>query len=294
MRAILDNGILGLYIRQISKVPLLTATEERYLAWRIINDGDVEARERMIGSNLRLVVSIAKYYGGRGMVLTDLIQEGNVGLIRAVDKFDPALGFKISTYAGRWIRQGIERAIANQQSTVRLPISATEKISKMKKLHSSFFAKNGRNPAMRELYVEIAGPCPELEADRDDYEKGFREFAGFFKKASRKVFSIDEKVFEDGEESWDPQDYSASGIPDSTSYMVHVDSVKKIILGNNGILLDREKLVLRRRYGIDGGNPTTLREIAGEIGLTRERVRQIQEKAFGKIRDELKDRVDAA
>ncbi len=268
-----------MYLKQIGRVKLLSAEEEQELAKRMI-EGDEEAKNLLIESNLRLVVSIAKKYMNRGLSLLDLIQEGNIGLIKAVDKFDYSMGFKFSTYATWWIRQAISRAIADQARTIRIPVHMVETINKLNRIERQLIQDLGREPTTKELAEKM-----------DMSEEKIREI----QKVSQDPVSIDKPVGE--EEDSHLGDFIASDEAASPDEVVSRELLKEELLVTLNTLSDREAKVLRRRFGLDDGRQRTLEEVGREFGVTRERIRQIEAKAIRKLRHpsrskKLKDYVD--
>lgn len=254
------------YLREIGKYPLLNAEEEVELA-KNFEKGAKRAKDKLIESNLRLVVSIAKKYIGRGLSLLDLIQEGNQGLIRAVEKYDWRRGFKFSTYATWWIRQAITRAIADQARTIRIPVHMVETINKLYRTSQRLMQALGREPTAEEIGEEL-----ELPADR------VREIF----KISQEVTSLDTKVGEDEDSSL------GDFIPDE-SQPTPVDAASRQLLKDHldevlDTLSEREAKVLELRFGLDGGQPRTLEEVGKVFGVTRERIRQIEAKALRKLK----------
>ena len=254
------------YLREIGRVPLLDAEEEAELAKRY-EKADKRAKDKLTESNLRLVVSIAKKYIGRGLSLLDLIQEGNQGLIRAVEKYDWRKGFKFSTYATWWIRQAITRAIADQARTIRIPVHMVETINKLYRTSRRLMQELGREPTAEEIGEEL-----ELEPDR------VREIF----KIAQEVTSLETPVGED-EES-----ILGDFIPDE-SQLSPVDQASKQLLKNHldevlGTLSEREARVLKLRFGLEGNKQMTLEEVGKVFGVTRERIRQIEAKALRKLK----------
>lgn len=254
------------YLKEIGRVPLLTPEEEIELAIRI-GDDDQQAKQRLAEANLRLVVSIAKRYVGRGMQFLDLIQEGNLGLIKAVDKFDYTKGFKFSTYATWWIRQAITRAIADQARTIRIPVHMVETINKVKKTNSQLLHKNGRDPTAEEIAAELNMPVEKV-----------REIL----RVSQEPVSLETPI---GEED---DSHLGDFIPDDDA-LAPADAASMLLLKEqlNDVLKTltlREAKVLSLRFGLEDGHPRTLEEVGSEFGVTRERIRQIEAKALRKLR----------
>lgn len=265
---------LETYLRDIDEVPLLTAAQERTLGWRIINDNCPEAREHMIRANLRLVVAIAKRYSNRGLPLSDLIEEGNVGLIRAVEGFDPAQGARFSTYGSWWIKQAIKRALINAVQPVHIPAYMVELIAKWKQASRRLEEELGRQPTTRELAERMKLPVKKIK---------------IIKKAVRAVQSRGA-----GATDADGEPVRLAGVladerfpkPDERALLDdELRTVQKLL----GAIDEREAVVLRLRYGLDGREPLTLKQIGAEIGLTRERVRQIEIHALKKLNRRLGD-----
>ncbi len=254
------------YLKEIGRVRLLTPEEEIELAVRI-TDNDPKAKQRLAEANLRLVVSIAKRYVGRGMQFLDLIQEGNLGLIKAVDKFDYTKGFKFSTYATWWIRQAITRAIADQARTIRIPVHMVETINKVKKANSQLLHKNGREPTPEEIALEVEMPVEKV-----------REIL----RVSQEPVSLETPI---GEEE---DSHLGDFIPDDDA-LAPADAASQLLLkeqlGNVlKTLTPREEKVLALRFGLVDGHPRTLEEVGKEFNVTRERIRQIEAKALRKLR----------
>ena len=254
------------YLKEIGRVPLLTPEEETALAMRII-DGDVHAKQRLSEANLRLVVSIAKRYVGRGMQFLDLIQEGNLGLIKAVEKFDYTKGFKFSTYATWWIRQAITRAIADQARTIRIPVHMVETINKVKKVSSQLLHKNGHEPTAEEIALELAMPVDKV-----------REIM----RVAQEPVSLETPIGEEEDShlgDFIPDD-DAPAPADAASHTLLKEQLDEVLTS----LTDREAKVLRLRFGLEDGRPRTLEEVGKEFDVTRERIRQIEAKALRKLR----------
>ena len=255
-----------IYLKEIGRVPLLTAEEEIELATRMAQ-GDKYARKRLSEANLRLVVSIAKRYVGRGMQFLDLIQEGNLGLIKAVDKFDYTKGFKFSTYATWWIRQAITRAIADQARTIRIPVHMVETINKVKKTNSQLLHKNGRDPTAEEIADELQMPVEKV-----------REIL----RVAQEPVSLETPI---GEEE---DSHLGDFIPDDDA-LAPADAASMLLLKEQlgevlKTLTAREEKVLSLRFGLEDGHPRTLEEVGKEFNVTRERIRQIEAKALRKLR----------
>ena len=254
------------YLKEIGRVPLLSPEEETALAMRII-DGDEYAKKRLSEANLRLVVSIAKRYVGRGMQFLDLIQEGNLGLIKAVEKFDYTKGFKFSTYATWWIRQAITRAIADQARTIRIPVHMVETINKVKKISSQLLHKNGHEPTAEEIAEELVMPVDKV-----------REIM----RVAQEPVSLETPIGEEEDShlgDFIPDD-DAPAPADAAAHTLLKEQLGKVL----GSLTEREAKVLRLRFGLEDGRPRTLEEVGKEFDVTRERIRQIEAKALRKLR----------
>ena len=268
-----------MYLKEIGKVPLLTAEQEQDLAQRML-EGDEEAKAQLIEANLRLVVSIAKRYLGRGMQFLDLIQEGNLGLIKAVDKFDHSKGFKFSTYATWWIRQAITRAIADQARTIRIPVHMVETINRLVREQRALIQELGREPTVEEIAEKMGLSVEKV-----------REI----QKISQEPVSLEKPI---GEEE---DSHLGDFIPDddamSPADQVAYTLLKEQLLDAMKGLTAREEKVLRLRFGLDDGRQRTLEEVGREFNVTRERIRQIEAKALRKLRHpsrskKLKDYID--
>ena len=254
------------YLKEIGRVPLLTPDEEVDLAVRISN-GDEAAKKRLAEANLRLVVSIAKRYLGRGMQFLDLIQEGNLGLIKAVEKFDYTKGFKFSTYATWWIRQAITRAIADQARTIRIPVHMVETINKVKKVSSQLLHANGREPSAEEVAEELDMPVDKV-----------REIM----RVAQEPVSLETPIGEEEDShlgDFIPDD-DAPAPADAASHTLLKETLSSVL----DSLTPREEKVLRLRFGLEDGRSRTLEEVGKEFNVTRERIRQIEAKALRKLR----------
>lgn len=265
-----SNNSLRIYLKEIAKTDLLTTAEEVELAEKI-QMGDKQARSKMIKANLRLVVKIAQDYSNYGLPLSDLISEGNIGLMKAVERFDPEKGGKLSTYAAWWIKQGIKRALANQSKTIRLPVHMVDKISRMRRISNMLAEALGREPTDSELAEEIGIPRNKL---------------AMLKQASQRTASLDAPL---GDE--DSSDYSDI-IGDEKAIDPALALQSKNMHGQLDDLLDsldeRETRIIGARFGLDGQTPLTLEEIGLEFGVTRERIRQLQNVALTKMRKSLR------
>ena len=264
-----SDDSVRLYLREIGKIPLLSAEEEMDLARRII-EGDKKAKDKMAEANMRLVVSIAKRYSGRGLDFLDLIQEGNTGLLRAVEKFDPDKGFKFSTYATWWIRQAITRAIADQARTIRIPVHMVETINKLLRTQRRMTQELNREPNIDELAKEL-----DMEPEKIEYVI----------KIKQDISSLDAGVGRDGEDDDSVlQDFIVDedtvSPEDSASNQLLKEQVQEILSS----LSDREQKIVRMRFGLDNGKNHTLEEVGQEFAVTRERIRQIEAKALAKLR----------
>ena len=267
------------YLKDIGKVPLLSSEEEVDLAIRISN-GDIAARQRLSEANLRLVVSIAKRYLGRGMQFLDLIQEGNLGLIKAVEKFDYTKGFKFSTYATWWIRQASTRAIADQARTIRIPVHMVETINKVKKVQSQLLHQNGHAPTPDEIADEIDMPVDKV-----------REIM----RVAQEPVSLETPIGEEEDSHLGDfiPDNDAPAPADAASHTMLREQLADVL----STLTPREEKVLRLRFGLEDGRSRTLEEVGKEFNVTRERIRQIEAKALRKLRHpsrsrKLKDYLD--
>lgn len=273
------NDPVRMYLKEIGRVPLLNADQEIDLAKRIENNDD-EAKQELAEANLRLVVSIAKRYVGRGMSFLDLIQEGNMGLMKAVDKFDYRLGFKFSTYATWWIRQAITRAIADQARTIRIPVHMVETINKLIRIQRQLLQDLGREPTPEEIGAEM-----DMSTDK------VREIL----KIAQEPVSLETPIGEEDDSHLGDfiEDKDATSPEQHASYELLKEQLKEVL----DTLTDREENVLRLRFGLNDGRTRTLEEVGRVFGVTRERIRQIEAKALRKLRhpsrsNQLKDFLD--
>jgi RNA polymerase primary sigma factor len=256
-----------LYLREIGKIPLLNAEEELALAQRVVA-GEQKAKDMMAEANMRLVVSIAKRYVGRGLDLLDLIQEGNTGLLRAVEKFDPDKGFKFSTYATWWIRQAITRAIADQARTIRIPVHMVETINKLLRTQRRLTQELNREPTNEEIAKEM-----EIEVDKVEH----------IMKIKQDISSLDASIRDDEEDSVLAdfiEDEDTVSPEESATGQLLKEQVKDML----GALTEREQKILKLRFGLEDGKSHTLEEVGQEFAVTRERIRQIEAKALAKLR----------
>ena len=255
-----------MYLKEIGKVPLLTAEQEIELAKRM-EEGDEEAKKKLAEANLRLVVSIAKRYVGRGMLFLDLIQEGNLGLIKAVEKFDYRKGYKFSTYATWWIRQAITRAIADQARTIRIPVHMVETINKLIRVSRQLLQELGREPTSEEIAEEMNMPVERV-----------REIL----KISQEPVSLETPIGEEEDSHLGDfiQDENVPVPADAAAFTLLKEQLVEVL----GTLTEREQKVLRLRFGLDDGRARTLEEVGKEFDVTRERIRQIEAKALRKLR----------
>jgi len=265
----ISDDSVRLYLREIGKIPLLNAEEEMELAQRVIQ-GDKKAKDKMAEANMRLVVSIAKRYSGRGLDFLDLIQEGNTGLLRAVEKFDPDKGFKFSTYATWWIRQAITRAIADQARTIRIPVHMVETINKLLRTQRRMTQELNREPTIEELSKEL-----DMEPEKIEYVM----------KIKQDISSLDAGVGRDGDEEDSVlgdfiEDEDTVSPEESATNQLLKEQVNDVLSS----LSDREQKIVRMRFGLDNGKSHTLEEVGQEFAVTRERIRQIEAKALAKLR----------
>ncbi len=264
-----SDDSVRLYLREIGKIPLLNAEEELALAQKVVA-GDKRAKDKMAEANMRLVVSIAKRYSGRGLDFLDLIQEGNTGLLRAVEKFDPDKGFKFSTYATWWIRQAITRAIADQARTIRIPVHMVETINKLLRTQRRMTQELNREPTIEELAKEL-----EMEPEKVEYVM----------KIKQDITSLDAGVGRDGDDEDSVlkdfiEDEDSATPEESAASQLLKEQVQEIL----STLSDREQKIIKMRFGLENGKSHTLEEVGQEFAVTRERIRQIEAKALAKLR----------
>ena len=266
---ITDDSV-RMYLREIGKIPLLSLEKETELAEKAMQ-GDQRAKDKMAEANMRLVVSIAKRYSGRGLELLDLIQEGNTGLLRAVDKFDPSKGFKFSTYATWWIRQAIKRAIADQARTIRIPVHMVETINKLMRTSRRLTQELNREPTNQELAKEM-----DMDVEKIEY----------IQKIKQDITSLDAGIGRDGEEGEEStlgdfiEDEDTASPEESATVQLLKEQVREIL----STLSDRERKILEMRFGLNGTKSHTLEEVGLEFAVTRERIRQIEAKALMKLK----------
>ena len=266
---ITDDSV-RMYLREIGKIPLLSLEKETELAEKAMQ-GDQRAKDKMAEANMRLVVSIAKRYSGRGLELLDLIQEGNTGLLRAVDKFDPSKGFKFSTYATWWIRQAITRAIADQARTIRIPVHMVETINKLMRTSRRLTQELNREPTNQELAKEM-----DMDVEKIEY----------IQKIKQDITSLDAGIGRDGEEGEEStlgdfiEDEDTASPEESATVQLLKEQVREIL----STLSDRERKILEMRFGLNGTKSHTLEEVVLEFAVTRERIRQIEAKALMKLK----------
>ena len=266
---ITDDSV-RMYLREIGKIPLLSLEKETELAEKAMQ-GDRRAKDKMAEANMRLVVSIAKRYSGRGLELLDLIQEGNTGLLRAVDEFDPSKGFKFSTYATWWIRQAITRAIADQARTIRIPVHMVETINKLMRTSRRLTQELNREPTNQELAKEM-----DMDVEKIEY----------IQKIKQDITSLDAGIGRDGEEGEEStlgdfiEDEDTASPEESATVQLLKEQVREIL----STLSDRERKILEMRFGLNGTKSHTLEEVGLEFAVTRERIRQIEAKALMKLK----------
>lgn len=263
-----DNS-LDLYLREISKTPLLTVAEECDLAERI-KMGDEKARSHLIRANLRLVVKIARDYSGYGVSLNDLISEGNIGLMQAVERFDPEKGGKFSTYGAWWIKQSVKRALANQSKTIRLPVHMVDKIARMRRIASMLAEALGREPSDEEIAAELGLP---------------RQKIAMLKQAAQRQTSLDAPVGE-GEVKLQGDVVSDESAPDPLEALTD-KNLREQIGDLLDVLNERERKIIDDRFGLNGLKPMLLEDVGREFGVSRERIRQLQNVALAKMRKAL-------
>ena len=264
-----SDDSVRLYLREIGKIPLLNSEEELALAQRVVA-GEKKAKDKMAEANMRLVVSIAKRYSGRGLDFLDLIQEGNTGLLRAVEKFDSDKGFKFSTYATWWIRQAITRAIADQARTIRIPVHMVETINKLLRTQRRMTQELNREPTIEELGKEL-----EMEPEKVEYVM----------KIKQDITSLDAGVGRDGDDEDSVlrdfiEDEDSATPEESAASQLLKEQVQSIL----STLSDREQKIIKMRFGLENGKSHTLEEVGQEFAVTRERIRQIEAKALAKLR----------
>lgn len=264
-----SDDSVRLYLREIGKIPLLNGEEELALAQKVVA-GDKKAKDKMAEANMRLVVSIAKRYSGRGLDLLDLIQEGNTGLLRAVEKFDPDKGFKFSTYATWWIRQAITRAIADQARTIRIPVHMVETINKLLRTQRRMTQELNREPTIDELAAEL-----EMEPEKVEYVIKIKQDITSLDAGVGRDEGEDDSVlgdFIEDEETASPEESAASQL------------LKEQVQSVLSSLSEREQKIIKMRFGLENGKSHTLEEVGQEFAVTRERIRQIEAKALAKLR----------
>lgn len=266
--AFADDSV-RMYLREIGKIPLLSQEEELELAKKAM-EGDKKAKDKLAEANMRLVVSIAKRYGGRGLDFLDLIQEGNTGLLRAVEKFDPDKGFKFSTYATWWIRQAITRAIADQARTIRIPVHMVETINKVLRTTRRLTQELNREPTNEEIANAMGMDTEKIE---------------YVMRIKQDIASLDASVGRDGDDEESVlgdfvEDSERDSPEDATANQILKEQIAEILT----TLSEREQKIIRLRFGIGGGRSHTLEEVGNEFSVTRERIRQIEAKALSKLR----------
>jgi RNA polymerase primary sigma factor len=265
---------LQAYVRQVNETPLLTIEEERELGWSIVNENCPESRERMIRANLRLVISIARNYANRGLSITDLIEEGNIGLMRAVEGFDPAQGARFSTYASWWIKQAIKRALINAMQPVHVPGYMVELIAKWKEGSRKLEAELGVPPTLQQLADHMQLPLRKVRIIRRAI-KAFQSLSSTGAASDSDLRSLGDMIADE-----------RAGLPTDRMFKQdEVDTLRRLL----DAIDEREAEVLRLRFGLDGQTPLTLKEISDAVGLSRERVRQVVDEALVKLNEQLTD-----
>lgn len=265
---------LHLYLKQINEVPLLSADEEKDLGWRIINDNDSSAKDRMIRANLRLVISISKNYVNRGLSLADLIEEGNIGLIRAVEGFDPAQGARFSTYASWWIKQAIKRTLINAVQPIHIPAYMVDLIARWKEASRRLEEKLGRQPTTQELADDLKIPVRKLNVVR---------------RAVRAYNAPSQAPSSEGGEGIELHEFFEDHRHGKPEESVTKREEFRLVLQLLEEIDERDARVIRLRYGLEGKEPLTLKQIGHEVGLTRERVRQIEVEALRRLQQKITD-----
>lgn len=266
-----SEGSLASYMKDIGSIPLITVKEEKILGRRV-QKGDAAAREKMIHANLRLVVKIAQDYSNYGLPLIDLISEGNIGLMKAVERFDPERGVKFSTYAAWWIKQGIKRALANQSKTIRLPVHLVDKLAKMRRLAAQLTEELGREPSDEELADELDVPIKKIAQLR---------------RVSMRPASLNHLIGDD--ESTELGDLIADDRADDPADLLTVDTLNESVTRFLPLLDERERKILELRFPMDDSKPMTLEDVGKQMGVTRERIRQLQNQALKKIKKAIDD-----
>ncbi len=269
-----SNSDLHLYFRQINGVPLLTAEEEKELGWRVINDNDHDAKQRMIKANLRLVIAISKHYANRGVPMADLIEEGNLGLIRAVDGYDPSLGTRFSTYAAWWIRQAIKRTLLGASQPIHVPAYMVELVGRLREATRTLEARLHRPPTGQELASEMGLTMRKLAAIRRAL-KAFRVVSGRSRGGDDDETDLGDSIAD-------------TRCPPPEHEIAREEQVRLVLRMLNAID-GRDARVLKLRFGLEGQAPLTLKEIGREVGLTRERVRQIEVETLRRLQQQLDD-----
>src|SRR6058998_18771 len=270
-----DSG-LNRYLQEIGRIPLLTPQQEVELAGKI-KRGDAAARERMINANLRLVVTIARDYANFGLPLLDLISEGNIGLTKAVERFDPNKGAKLSTYAMWWIKQSIKRALANQSKTIRVPVHLADKLAKMRRVSLQMSDELGREPTDEELGEEIGIGSDKITR---------------LKSVGIRPASLDAPIADN--DSTEFADVIGDDEAETPFELLRDKNLRGEVEGLIAVLDSREKKIISQRFGLDGGKPKTLEDVGRDFGVTRERIRQLQNIALTKLRRALSKREDLA